>query len=91
MSTHRPTLAADKNICTACDKPVFADGFHFTFGCDTLEDIRTQYIPRHYTLRRSNHRLLQSNDLRTLINLSKFIKFGLQILYGNCVLYAINA
>ena len=94
MGTHRPTLAADRNICTACDKPVFADEFHFIFGCDKLKDIRTKYIPRHHTLRPSIHTfitLLQSNDLRTLINLSKFIKLGSTIYYGNDVLSEINA
>ena len=55
MGTHRPTLAADINICTACDKPVFAVEFHFIFGCDKLKDIRAKYIPRHHTLRPSIH------------------------------------
>ena len=87
-SRHLPTnnytnsdVTTTSKMCTACNKSVTGDEFHFLFKCEKLKDIRLKYLPvstvRPWTMHAFIN-LLQNSDKTVLIQLSKFIKIGLK-------------
>ena len=87
-SRHLPTnnytnsdVTTTSKMCTACNKSVTGDEFHFLFKCEKLKDIRLKYLPVSTVRPLTMHafiNLLQNSDKTVLIQLSKFIKIGLK-------------
>ena len=87
-SRHLPTnnytnsdVTTTSKMCTACNKSVTGDEFHFLFKCEKLKDIRLKYLPVSTVRPLTMHafiNLLQNSDKTVLFQLSKFIKIGLK-------------
>lgn len=70
----------DERFCIFCQN-IMGDEFHFLFQCKKLKNIRSKYIKERFWKRPNIlnlHQLFNSQDLDTLINLSKYIKEGLK-------------
>ena len=69
-------------VCEMCNSGQLGDEFHFCLECPALKELRNKFLPANI-YKRPNvinfGRILNIKNKITLVNLSKFIKFGLYI------------
>ena len=66
-----------KRLCTLCNNNDVGDEFHYLIICPMFHEARIQFIPKYFRVRPSVFKFLElinSNEKKTLTNLSKFIK-----------------
>jgi hypothetical protein len=71
----------ENRTCHMCNTNQLGDEFHFLLECQELNSNRLMYIPVQHAIRPNVikfKQLMTSTDRRTVINVAKFIKFGLQ-------------
>ena len=73
----------DRNLryCLGCNSNDIEDCFYCICVCSTFNDLRRQYIPKHYYKKPSTFKfldLLKCKNKVTLCNVAKFIKEALK-------------
>ena len=71
----------EHRTCHMCNSNQLGDEFHFLLICQKLSRIRSQYLPMYYITRPNVikfQQIMTKPDKKTLLNLAKFIKIGLQ-------------
>ena len=66
-----------KRLCTLCNTNDIGDEYHYLISCPIFHEARIQFVPKYFRVRPSVFKFLElvnSNDKKTLIKLSKFIK-----------------
>ena len=70
-------IPRQERLCTLCDQRCIGDEFHYVLECSKLKSFRAKYLPSVYTIRPNVLKfanLLGSDNHRTLINLTIFLK-----------------
>ena len=66
-----------RRLCTMCNTNEVGDEYHYLIVCPIFHEARIQFIPKYFRVRPSVFKFLElinSNDKKTLVKLSKFIK-----------------
>ena len=75
-------IPRNERVCKMCNSGQLEDKFHFFFECPTLKELRNKFLLANI-YKRSNvinfGRILNIKNKITLVNVAKFIKFGLDM------------
>ena len=75
-------IPRNERVCKMCNSGQLGDEFHFCLECPALKELRNTFLPAN-SYKRPNvvnfGRILNIKNKITLVNIAKFIKFGLDM------------
>ena len=75
-------IPRNERVCKMCNSGQLGDEFHFCLECPALKELRNTFLPANI-YKRPNvinfGRILNIKNKITLVNVAKFIKFGLDM------------